>query len=470
MVLWEIATRTIPFAQQQNEQIVGMWIMQGKKEAIPHQIPVSLKALIQKCRDESSKRPTAELAVQELEAQKEIPGANSPLMSVVTLPPQSISPVSLGTPAPSRPITGATLAGVLPSVELIVPAAKAPIKPHSILFEKDISPPGTQRKHTGDLLTLLFELRNQQEIQKNGALIQVLELKIEELAVLPEETPLNEENQRFLNLAKRVMPKGESYNPSAANMLMKQKKEGQEKTEKPTTSFLPPAAAVITPVLPRAPVKFTLPTIAFGKELWVKCIGDVGVEPPLSPDIHQVLQSPCPFFLGKKVIDTHLLTLIPKTVNRKPLTLNSLEKLMKRTQQGSTIQYSYYSEEIKKKYGNASPASSYWVLLTKDVIPESRSKSYDDQKQLLKTYCQRAQVAYEVPHLLEAATIIFLEYLRTGKRLYSDNPWTYTRCEERVSSNSDSGLFVGGFSEKGLDVCRNDGHFGSGGVGGVRKV
>ena len=52
--------------------------------------------------------------------------------------------------------------------------------------------------------------------------------------------------------------------------------------------------------------------IAFGKEMWATYLGDIGVEPPLPPDIKAILSAPCPFFSGKKVEETHLLVLIPK--------------------------------------------------------------------------------------------------------------------------------------------------------------
>jgi len=95
--------------------------------------------------------------------------------------------------------------------------------------------------------------------------------------------------------------------------------------------------------------KAQLPAIAFGKEKWAIYFGDVGVEPPLPPNIHEILQSPCPFFPGKKVGETHLLTLIPKTVNGKSLTLNSLGELVKSPKQGNKTKYQEYWKEIKKR-------------------------------------------------------------------------------------------------------------------------
>ena len=55
--------------------------------------------------------------------------------------------------------------------------------------------------------------------------------------------------------------------------------------------------------------------IFFGKKHWETYFGDVGDEPPLPGGIEAILQSPCPYNPEKKLEETHLLTLIPKSVN-----------------------------------------------------------------------------------------------------------------------------------------------------------
>jgi hypothetical protein len=65
-----------------------------------------------------------------------------------------------------------------------------------------------------------------------------------------------------------------------------------------------------------------------------------------------------------------------------------------------------------------------------------------------------AHVHYDIPYVLEAATAILLHHARTGERLYTDDPYTYTRCQDRVGSNNYP-VFVGGFSSEGLHVSYN---------------
>jgi hypothetical protein len=235
-----------------------------------------------------------------------------------------------------------------------------------------------------------------------------------------------------------------------------------------------PPLLVHTPQLLSTPVQIfsvapAVPRVAFGAAAWNKYFGDIGVEPPLPPNIEQILSSPCPFSPGKTVRETQLLTLIPKTVGGEPFTLNSLEELVKRPKQGPATQYQCYWEGIQKQYGDASIPASYWTLFTKDVIPGSGNKRYDAQKQLIAEYSRKTGVPYEMPILLEAATAIFTAHVQSGTRHYGDKPWTCTRCQERVTTHSSVPLVVGGFGPGGLYIADDGDVNPHHGVGGARK-
>ena len=73
----------------------------------------------------------------------------------------------------------------------------------------------------------------------------------------------------------------------------------------------------------------SIPSIAFGKAEWWKYFGYIGVEPPLPINIEEILNEPCSFWPGKKVKETHLLVLIPNTVNGKAFTMNYLGELIR---------------------------------------------------------------------------------------------------------------------------------------------
>ena len=67
MVLWELASREIPFKDAQNQLQAATWIKDGEKEEIPGDCPAELKAIIESCWDLTpAKRPTAIQVVDRL--------------------------------------------------------------------------------------------------------------------------------------------------------------------------------------------------------------------------------------------------------------------------------------------------------------------------------------------------------------------------------------------------------------------
>jgi len=209
---------------------------------------------------------------------------------------------------------------------------------------------------------------------------------------------------------------------------------------------------------------------AFGATKWKRYFGDVGIEPPLPDNIFRILRGPCPFWPDKKVRETHLLTLIPQTINTKPLSLDALGTIIQKPKSGHATKYRYYNNDVKKEHGNTSPSKSYWVLMTRDVIPGSRNKRYEAQKKLMASHAEKSGEPYALPKLLlEATTAILMHHVETGKRLYSDQPWTYTRCQEKVEGNQWP-VAIGGFAAGGLVVNLNYYDYVIHGVSGARKL
>ena len=214
------------------------------------------------------------------------------------------------------------------------------------------------------------------------------------------------------------------------------------------------------------------PTLVFGAKEWSQYFGAVGMEPSLPPDIDEIMGSDCPFWTGKAVKDTHLLVLIPSKVDDKPFSLNLLEKLIQHPKdEGNPTKYRSYGDAIEKRFGTQSPRCSYWVLMTRDVLEGSRSKDYTAQEALVAAHVYHTGLLYELPGVLEAVTAILLHYVRNEERLYTDNPWTYTRCQELIAwGGSSYPAVVGGFSSGGLAVsAHNYNHSSHFGVAGLRK-
>ena len=123
----------------------------------------------------------------------------------------------------------------------------------------------------------------------------------------------------------------------------------------------------------------------------------------------------------KKVEETHLLVLIPNTVNGKPFTMNYLGELIQKPKSGHATKYRYYCDSAKEAVGEKS-YPSHWLLMTRDIIPDSRDKYIKECIDMIANHRKKTGIPYEGPNLLEATASILMHYVRTGERLYSDDP------------------------------------------------
>ncbi len=181
-------------------------------------------------------------------------------------------------------------------------------------------------------------------------------------------------------------------------------------------------------------------------EQWKQFYGEVG-KFPLPEKIYQILRAPCPFWNTKRVFQTHVLVLMPPTVNGSHLTLDSLNELIQKPKQGPSTQYGEYDRTIQATYGTTSFNKPYWILITKDVLPGSKGPNK-----------QRPGLGYRLPKTIEAAASQLTHFASFKTELFKD---TYTICSETVGTNNDS-IIVGDFYPPnrlapftGLDITRD---------------
>jgi hypothetical protein len=121
--------------------------------------------------------------------------------------------------------------------------------------------------------------------------------------------------------------------------------------------------------------------------------------------------------------------------NEQDFTLKALKEI-------SGGPFAYFEESVEKQFGdNTAPG---WVLIDKNVIPESRNKNYETQKGMVE------EKGCSMPSVLEVVVLNLMVFAFTGKRLYGREPVTYSRCTEKV--NGKYPVVVGGFGSDGLDV------------------
>lgn len=153
--------------------------------------------------------------------------------------------------------------------------------------------------------------------------------------------------------------------------------------------------------------------------------------------LETILNSSCPFVLGKKVKETHYLFCLPNDYNGQPLTINQWEIIYKHEKnlairstdvQGITRNYSdscYQSLDFSKK----EKARFDWYLMFKGIIPGSTKKTFSEQKEMLK------KIGYEIPKAIEVLPMFLLAHEK-NKKLFTSGYQIHGRTADKYSANN----------------------------------
>lgn len=196
----------------------------------------------------------------------------------------------------------------------------------------------------------------------------------------------------------------------------------------------------------------------FGPDQWAKYYGDVGAFPPLPDGMDAILKAPCPIWSGRQVWETHKLFLVPRTLGGAPVSLHLIGEFIRNPLQGPPTSYLYFAAPAKADIVSNCVDAAHWCLMTKDVVPGSKSMDYQDQRRLMAELRNRLDVPYTLPSTFQAALCVLTHYVETGERIFAKNDaeksWTFTRCQEEVSK-AKWPVAIGGFQPDGLLLYRS---------------
>ncbi len=184
-------------------------------------------------------------------------------------------------------------------------------------------------------------------------------------------------------------------------------------------------------------------TIAFfGVKEWAKAGFKVKDAPPIPANLKQIYSAPCPIWKNenKTVGETHIHFLVPKMLIDKKTTVNRLRKITKKV---CPLHYFKPKFKVPKwEDGHKSIKQSYWVLMTKNVVPLSRGIAFD---------WKHVPDNYDLPYLIEADVCLLTQFLRgrvltdQSKLMFDNEDSTY--CHE-VDNHGDRAI-VGDCNHKG---------------------
>ena len=219
---------------------------------------------------------------------------------------------------------------------------------------------------------------------------------------------------------------------------------------------------------PLAAVKKELGKNFLGPDEWKAQGIDVGEVPPIPTSItKKLLESECPLHPGEKIKDTHLLVLVPKTVNGEPYSALKLDELCS-TRKGSGDKLIYDGTDWgtswkSQGWASAPQSRSEWMLIPKsDPDPSKvsankhfRGKNISAQEKVREDHYPE----YREVKTVELMTAALLYDLTNKERLVPD----YLLCEEPNASGGR--VCVGDFVAFGLGVDDGFGGYADGRIG-----
>jgi hypothetical protein len=160
-------------------------------------------------------------------------------------------------------------------------------------------------------------------------------------------------------------------------------------------------------------------------------------------DVEAMLKTPCKIFgEGKTVEQTRMHVYIPPG-----LSFNELNKILdKRYSPQDNLDDSLWRCDPRaRSVIKDKRTEEGWVEMTRDLIPDSTLKVYDELEQMVRDMCSEDE-HFEVPKTLEAAACLLAWNFNTGERFKK-----LTICQEKNPSGDT--LLVGNFFSDGLRVA-----------------
>lgn len=182
--------------------------------------------------------------------------------------------------------------------------------------------------------------------------------------------------------------------------------------------------------------------LGFGGMKWEKYLGSVGMVPNFPENIREILTSKSPFDSERLIIDDFLLTLIPKSIDDSLFTLDVFDEHLKAPKSGNSTQLLIYPPEINEQPPDFC-YESYWVLMSKQVLPSSIGMSVSEQKVLVES------LGFQIPTHFEAAICIGTSYVSKLETYFElERNCQLTRC----TGFGGASLVLGAISENGLCI------------------
>lgn len=181
--------------------------------------------------------------------------------------------------------------------------------------------------------------------------------------------------------------------------------------------------------------------------------------PPLPENIATIMESPCPIYGGDlQIKDTHFLQLIPvEFKNLHHLEYRILRPYAEQNPDKKFLRFKEFPREIYEDQRDVPFLIPQWVLMPKEILPESRTKNWYEHIKSIETLSQKSLPKYEIPTLQQFFAATSLHGVATDEKssyatIQTDKGirQTFTRVKDPIKG--DDGLIIGGLTPSGFCV------------------
>lgn len=144
----------------------------------------------------------------------------------------------------------------------------------------------------------------------------------------------------------------------------------------------------------------------------------------LPDDIGKLFNGPCPLFKGERLRDTHVIIWIPSA-----LSLNNCKILLEKIFVANEHKFIIH-KDIVTTYGDLFTGDPKWIIMPKQLLPESNHNSFFKQLQMVNDLATFNSKSYNIPTLFEATVCVSLSSLKWNIHMLED---CYTRCQENIN-------------------------------------
>lgn len=196
--------------------------------------------------------------------------------------------------------------------------------------------------------------------------------------------------------------------------------------------------------------------VAFNSKNWTQYLGEKILHENIEEEISSLpideliedFKNIKKIYPGRALTETLSLVRVPKSLSG-GLSIKKIGELFHLFFPKNELGFKFIDREISEEFMLRTIDKSYWAVMTKEVLPGSRSiRRCFTQEESFKLINNQGFNCYQAPRLIEVIVLAFAEFLRTQKCLFRNPLRTFTISQDEIDGERFESYY-GGISASG---------------------